>query len=93
MIIPPEDHRGTVFTRATEVGMLKNVPAAVDAWPFAIPETIDPVYIGARKEMDALTTHDRGGGEFFVDPWLMDDVMLVQQAADAGESQVIAAQG
>src|SRR5438093_800596 len=72
--------------------MLKNIAAAVHPWSLAIPEAIHPLYPGSREQMHKLATHHRGRREFFVDRWLMHNIVCCEELASTRQRQVVAGQ-
>src|SRR5918911_873234 len=92
MVVPTQDDGSTVGSGAAKVGMLQDIAAAVHTWSLAIPEAIDPLNPGPGEQVHKLAAHHRGGAEFFVDRWLMHNIMRFEELADTRQRQIVSPQ-
>src|SRR5262249_18296089 len=92
MVVPTQDDGGAVGSRAAKVGMLKNIAAAVHPWSLAIPEAIHPLDPGPGEQVYQLAAHYRGRREFFIDRWLMHNVVRFKELAGTRQGQIVAGQ-
>jgi len=61
--------------------MFKNIAAAVNPWSFPIPDAVYALNAGTWKEVYELTAHHRCGAEFFVDGWLVHNIVSLEELA------------
>ena len=73
--------------------MAEDIAGAVDAGAFAIPDADHAVVARYAERVMDLAAEDGSGGEVFVDAGDEVDAVLVEQVLDAGESQIVAAEG
>ena len=92
VVIARQHHCRAVGARAAHVGVLEDVAATVDTGALAIPYAVYAVDLRAGEKVHALAAHHRGGGQFLVHRWLVDDAVLSQQASDSRQGEVVARQ-
>ena len=92
MVIPAQEDGGAVGSRAAKVGMLKNIAAAVNPWSLAIPEAIHPLDPGPGEQVHKLAAHHRGRPEFFIDRWLMHNMVRCEELAGTRQRQIVSGQ-
>ena len=92
MVVSAQNDGGTLGSSATKVGMFKNIAAAVNPWPFSIPEAVHTLKAGAWEQVYKLASHHRCGAEFFVDGWLVHDMVCCEELTSTCQRQIISGQ-
>src|SRR5215471_21135951 len=80
VVVSAQNDGGTLGSGAAKVGMFKNITAAVNPWPLPIPDTVHAGDAGTWKQVHQLAAHHRRGPEFFIDGWLVDDIVGLEEA-------------
>jgi hypothetical protein len=91
-IVAAQRQHAAVPAHAGEVGVLEDVPGAVDAGSLAVPDAQHAVVLRLRKIVGELAAVDGGGAEVFVEAGDEDDVVLAQQRRIALEREIESAE-
>src|SRR5215813_2127021 len=92
VVVSAQNDGGTLGSGAAKVGMFKNITAAVNPWPLPIPDTVHALNTGPWKQVHKLATHHRRGAEFFIDGWLVDDIVGREEVTGTCQRQIVAGQ-
>src|SRR5262249_34042246 len=89
MVVPTQDDGSTVGSSAAKVGMLQDIAVAVYTWSLAIPEAIDSLDPGPGEQVHQLAAHHCSRAEFFIDRWLMYNIVRFEELAGTRQRQIV----
>src|SRR5438132_10945810 len=92
MVVPTQNDGGTLGSGAAEVGMFKNITAAVNPRPLPIPDAVHALNAGTREQVHELAAHHRRGAKLFVDGWLVHDIVGLEELTSTCQRQIVAGQ-
>ncbi len=88
VIVAGKEQHPTVSRRPRGVAMLERVAAAIDAWPFGVPHRKYAVVFGAGKQIELLSSPDRGCPELLIDRGLKVDVAPFEKPSGIPQSLI-----
>src|SRR5215510_4240951 len=92
MVVSAQNDGSTLGSGTTKVGMFKNITAAVNPWPLAIPDAVHTLNAGTWEQVHELASHHRRGTELFVDGWLVYDIVGLEELTGTCQRQIVASQ-
>jgi hypothetical protein len=73
--------------------MFKNISAAVNPWPLPIPDAVHALNTGTWEQVHELASHHRRGAEFFIDGWLVHNIVGLEELTGTCQCQIVAGSG
>ena len=78
VVITGNQQDPAILRRTRIVGMLEDIHGTVKARPLAIPHGKNPLFFGVGEQVQLLGTPNRGGGQFFIDTRLENNIVFIQ---------------